>query len=79
MEKSAYRNTSKGKKAQLITTLRNGETTSADNDRAGFISCGLYPFPPQTVLNKLPTYTSPTEIGVSKRKFYKLCRGSERG
>lgn len=74
----AYRNTSKGKKAQLITTLRNGETTSADNDRAGFRSCGLYPFPPQTVLNKLPTYTAPTEIGESV-SVYKLCRGSERG
>lgn len=60
-----YRNTSRGKKilalpkslfAQLIrTTLENGETTVADNMKAGFRSCGIYPFSPQTVLNKLPT------------------------
>ncbi|CAB3250496.1 unnamed protein product [Arctia plantaginis] len=68
----SYRNTSRGKKvlalpkslfAQLIKiTLENIKVTSAENMKAGFRSCGLYPFSPQTVLSKLPTYTSQTEV-----------------
>ncbi|CAK1598554.1 unnamed protein product [Parnassius mnemosyne] len=67
-----YRQTNKGKKVQALPkslfaqllkkSLNNIEGTSSDNVKAGFQSCGLQPFSPSTVLNKLPRYTSQADV-----------------
>lgn len=48
-------------------TLRNEEILS-DHLKAGFRSCGLYPFSPRTVLNKLP-YASEADMSESDHEI----------
>lgn len=48
--------------AKLLTkTLEVGADTAARNAIAGFKACGIYPFDPSVVLDKLKDYSKPME------------------
>ena len=71
--------------ASLLTrTLELGKDTEAENAKAGFKACGIYPFNPEVVLKKVPGYAKPINdiqesIGESFRSFIADIRESDLG
>lgn len=66
----------------LTETLKAGDDTAANNAIAGFKACGIYPFNPAVVLEKLRDYSKPIEevrqaVGESFKQYINEIREAD--